>query len=80
MWHAWERRGICPVFWLENLKESNHLKDLCTDKRMILKWILTRMGGCQLDSSGTAWGSVGGGALETGKEPSVFIKFGVFLG
>ena len=68
------------MFWLENLKESNHLKDLCTDKRMILKWILTRMGGCQLDSSGTAWGSVGGGALETGKEPSVFIKFGVFLG
>jgi len=54
MWHAWERRRICPVFWLENLKESDHLKDLCTDKRIILNWIFTRMGGCQLDSSGTA--------------------------
>jgi hypothetical protein len=47
-----EKRDLSSV--LENLKESDHLEDLCTDKRIILQWILTRMGGCQLDSSGTA--------------------------
>jgi len=27
-------------FWLENLKERNHLEDLCIDGKMELEWIL----------------------------------------
>jgi len=34
-----EKRNLSSV--LENLKESDHLEDLCTDKRIILQWVLT---------------------------------------
>jgi hypothetical protein len=34
-------------------KERNHLKDLGTDRRVILTWILNGMGWCGLYSSGS---------------------------
>jgi hypothetical protein len=37
---------------VEKLNERDHLKYLGTDEIIILKWILTRMGGFGLDGSG----------------------------
>ena len=39
-------------FWLENLKEKDHLKDLGVDWRIILKLMLNRVGGRGLDLCG----------------------------
>jgi hypothetical protein len=30
----------CTKFWLESLKGRDHLEDLVTDGRVVLKWIL----------------------------------------
>ena len=32
-------------FWLGKMQEIYHLEDLGVDERIILKWILNRMGG-----------------------------------
>jgi hypothetical protein len=32
------------IFWLENLKGRDHLEDLCVDGRIILEWILGKIG------------------------------------
>ena len=37
------------VFWCEKLEEGDHLENLGIDEKMILKWILNRMGGQNLD-------------------------------
>jgi hypothetical protein len=34
------RREMHVWFWLGNLRERDHLKDLGIDRRIILKWIL----------------------------------------
>jgi hypothetical protein len=31
---------MCTKFWLENLKGSDHVKDLGVDGKVILEWIL----------------------------------------
>jgi hypothetical protein len=36
MWHVWETGEIHIWFWLGNLKERDHLKDLGIDERIIL--------------------------------------------
>jgi hypothetical protein len=39
--------------WSKNLEGRDHLGDLGIDKRrIILRWILNRVLGCRLDSSG----------------------------
>jgi len=43
------RGEIYAGFWLRSLKKSNILKDREIDGRMILKWIINRKGGCELD-------------------------------
>jgi hypothetical protein len=35
--HTSERRGMCEGFWLEDLKEKDHLEKLVADGRIILK-------------------------------------------
>jgi hypothetical protein len=52
MWHAWKRREMHPKFWWENLKERDHLEDVDTDGRIIIKVISKKLNGCELDSSG----------------------------
>jgi hypothetical protein len=39
MWHA-QIRKMHGVFWLENLKETDHMEDLAVDGRTVIKWIL----------------------------------------
>jgi hypothetical protein len=41
---AWERREMHTVFWLENLRETDHLEDLGVDGNIILEWLLGKMG------------------------------------
>jgi hypothetical protein len=36
---------VCSKFWPENLKEEDHSEDLDVDGRIILKWILGKLGG-----------------------------------
>jgi len=39
------------IFWLENLKERDHLEDVSVDGNIILEWILRKQGGCGLDDA-----------------------------
>jgi hypothetical protein len=41
------------VVLVENVKERNLLEDIGVDRRIVLKWILNKMGGCGLHSSGS---------------------------
>jgi hypothetical protein len=43
------RRGIHIGFWWESQKKRDHKEDLDISGRIILKWILGRMGWCGLD-------------------------------
>jgi hypothetical protein len=41
-------------FWPENLKVRHHLEDLDIDERVILEWILGKLGErCEVDASGS---------------------------
>jgi hypothetical protein len=40
MYHAWERREIHTIFWLENMKGRDRAEYLGVDERIILEWIL----------------------------------------
>jgi len=40
-----KRQEMHTIFWLENLKERDHLEDLCTDGRIILELIIRKQGG-----------------------------------
>jgi hypothetical protein len=42
MWLVCRRREIHVVFWLEYLKERDHLEDLSIEQRIILEWILEK--------------------------------------
>jgi len=42
---VWERRDA----YRASLKKRNHLQDLGADGRLILKWMLNRLGGHGLD-------------------------------
>jgi len=44
-WHAWEKTEIHIAFWGENLKDTDHLKKLSVDGKMVLKSILNRTAG-----------------------------------
>jgi len=46
--------GICEGemlrgFWREKLEEGDHLENLGIDGKILLKWILNRLGGHSLD-------------------------------
>jgi hypothetical protein len=44
MWHAWERREVCTIFWWENPKERDHSEDRGVDGKMRSKWISRDIG------------------------------------
>jgi hypothetical protein len=52
MWHAWRILEMRTGFWWGNLKERNHLEDQSVDRRIILKYILNKMGWRGLDLPG----------------------------
>jgi hypothetical protein len=67
MWHAWERRENCAMFWWESPKERDYSEDQGVGERMGSEWILGRL----------AWGVLTGfdwlrivGCCECGDEPS----------
>jgi hypothetical protein len=43
--HAWGTEEVHTGFWWENLRKGDHLEDLVTDGRIILKWILKKLDG-----------------------------------
>lgn len=45
MWHAWEKTEIHIAFWSENLKDTDHLKKLSVDGKIVLKSILNKTAG-----------------------------------
>jgi hypothetical protein len=45
MWHTQRRNIMQTAFWWGNLKERDHLEDQGVGMRIMLKWILNRMGG-----------------------------------
>jgi hypothetical protein len=56
-----DRRGAYRVWW-GDLKETDHLKDLSIDGRIILKWILNKWDGWTC--TGLIWLRIGtGGGL-----------------
>jgi hypothetical protein len=54
------------------------LEYLAIDNRIILKWILNRMGGCGVDSCGSGFEAMVG-SCEFGKEPFGFKRCREFL-
>jgi hypothetical protein len=65
-----------------NVKESNHLENMGTDERKLVKWILKKYKGRAC--SGFIWlrtgtGGVGRGCCEHGSKQSGSIKSGCFL-
>jgi len=41
MWHVWGKCGVYRVF-VVNLREQDHLEDLSSDGRVILKWVFKK--------------------------------------
>jgi hypothetical protein len=66
-------------FWSENLKGSDHSEDLGVDGKIILEWILGKLGGKMW--TGCIWLRIGtsGGMFGYGNEPSSYMKGGEFL-
>jgi hypothetical protein len=42
MWLVWGKREMHTGFWLVNLKERDHLEELGTDGRIVLKCVLKK--------------------------------------
>jgi hypothetical protein len=57
MWHTWERRENCTMFWWGSLKERDLLDDRGVDGRMGSECILERLAGRML--SGFSWLMIG---------------------
>ena len=45
MWHVWRKGEVCTRFWWGNLRERDHGGDQDVDRRIILRWILTKWEG-----------------------------------
>jgi len=78
-WHIWVSRELQIGFWQGNLRERVHLEHLCTDGRIILKWIFKKWYG---GWTGLIWLRTGTreGSCEYDTEPMGSIICGTFLG
>jgi hypothetical protein len=57
-------RGVRAELWQEILKDRDNYEDLNTEGRIILKYILNKLGGkCGLGSTGSGWGLVAGSCV-----------------
>jgi hypothetical protein len=45
MWHVWGTEEVHTESWWEDLTATYHLKDLCVNERIILKWIFKKWDG-----------------------------------
>jgi len=72
---------VQSIYWLENLKERDHSKDLRIDGRTILEWILGKWGFVGVNWIPLAHGKgPASGFSEHGVERSGSIKCDEFLG
>jgi hypothetical protein len=53
MWRVWRGEKLHIAFSWENLTERENFENLDVDGRLLLIWILNRMGGHGVDSSGS---------------------------
>lgn len=49
MWYARERREMHTKFWWENLQERDHLEDVDTVGRILIKVISKKQNACELN-------------------------------
>jgi hypothetical protein len=62
MWHAWGTREVRAGFCWRNLEERDHLECLDIDARIILTWVIKKLGGGVW--TGLIWLGIGtGGGL-----------------
>jgi len=62
MWHVWGTREVHAGFWWGNIEERDHLECLDIDERIILTWLVNKLGGGV--STGLIWLGIGtGGGL-----------------
>jgi hypothetical protein len=59
MWHAWERRENCTMFWWETQKERGHSEDRGVDGMMGSECISKRLAG---SVCGFNWLKIGTGS------------------
>jgi hypothetical protein len=45
MWHTWKTTDVHTRFWIGDLRERDHLKDVGVDGETILKWNLKNYNG-----------------------------------
>jgi hypothetical protein len=77
--NARERREAFTGFWLESLREKDHLGDPGVDGRIILRWICRKW--CVGAWTGSNWfrrGTVEG-TCKCSNDPSGSVKCGEFL-
>jgi hypothetical protein len=72
------KRGMYALFWWESLKERDHQENLDIVGRIIIKWILDRLGRYGLDLSGSGQEPVEG-CCEHGNKLSGSVKCCEFL-
>jgi hypothetical protein len=68
------RRWVYSRLWKQNLKETDRKEDADVDGRIILKLILEKKKGGELNLSVSGYGAMAG-SFEHGNEPTGSLKF-----
>jgi hypothetical protein len=48
MWRVWRYKGALAGFWWGNVRKRDNVEDLGVCGKIILKWVLNRIGGSGL--------------------------------